>query len=172
MWSQDQKPGWQQLALPINPPPKNKKNAEIWKDKTQAAKHSPQPKAGERCNLPVVQKSLESWCFLKGHRANICTSNKRQCTCYYMSEMPDLPNGITYTINPGERALSLPDWQVWWQPALGTKWGSRSPSKSPGEKGERPLFWENSVQDPSKFHSAYLRMAVLILGGHSTEILA
>ena len=34
-----------------------------WKDKPQAGEHPSQPKARERCNILVVQKTLESQCF-------------------------------------------------------------------------------------------------------------
>ena len=85
---------------------KKEKNAEICKGKPQAGKHSSQPKARERFNISVVQQTLGRPCFLKGYRASTGTSNEKQCTCLYMSERPDLPDGDTHTVNTGDRALS------------------------------------------------------------------
>ena len=79
---------------------KNEKNAEIWKDKPQDGKHSSQKhKARERFNILVVEKTLESWCLLKGQMANTCTSNERQGTHHYMSEMPNGPKRDTCLTN-------------------------------------------------------------------------
>lgn len=77
----------------------------------------------------------------------MCTSNKRQCTRQYPSEITDLPEGCTCTIDTGERALAPSLWQD--SAVVVTSLGDKG-SRFPGEKGARPLLWDHSVQDLSK----------------------
>ena len=72
-----------------------------WKDKPQAGEHPSQPKARERCNMLVGRKL-----------SRVSVSDKRRCTHLRMSDMPNLPDGDTRTVNNGHRALLLSESQA------------------------------------------------------------
>ena len=96
---------------------KNKKNAEIQKDRPHTGKHSPQPKATGRLSIPVVQQSLE-----RERGKHVYFQQEAVHTPPHVRDA-GLPDGDMCSVNTGERALSPSGWQavVSWQPALGTE---------------------------------------------------
>ena len=82
------------LPITIYPPPCHRPHPPNPSPQQHLLSRSWLSEARERCSIPVVQKTLKSQCFLKGQRANKCTSTKRQYVHLYMSEMPDHLDGL------------------------------------------------------------------------------
>lgn len=121
-----------------------------------------------------MQKTFKSRCFLKEQRANTCTSKEKQCTCLYISEVPDLPDGYIPTVNTRERAPSPSEWQASGLVATSSwdKVRQQRPQQAPWrEWGETPPLggqWAGpakGAQVPPAPGSAHP-------GGHPTEISA
>ena len=76
-------------------------------------------------------------------------------------------------VNTGERPLSPSGWQATCLVVTSTedKVRKQMPQQIFWGEGERPLLWENSVQDLSKSHRNLTNLALLTLGGYPTEIL-
>ena len=127
---------------------RNKKNAEIQKDRPHTGKHSPQPKATGRLSIPVVQQSLERERGKHVHfqqRGSAHTTTCQRCRprrwghvqCRHWGESTVTIRlagcGLVAT-SPGDRVREQRPQQIPWR-----------------EKG-KALLWESSVQDLLKLH--------------------
>ena len=125
-------------------------------------------KARERWNIPVVQKTLESWCFLEGQRAGMSIPSRGVHTPVRVRDAR--PTGwLTRTANAGERArLHSGFWSGGDQ-----SWGpSRKQrcSRSSEEKGKGPCSGRTVCRTRQRSAGAHLHLEALTLGGYPTEI--
>ena len=143
---------------------KNEKNAEIWKNKPQGGMHSSQKhKARERFNIPVAQKILE---ILKGQRDTLAMrGNAHTSTCQICLTSP-MGIHVLSTLRREHCHYQAGTLLVWWRLALGTKWGSRGPSRSSREKRKGPPSGRTVCRTYQSPTGARLHWAMLVLADY------